>query len=247
MGNRNAWFRQKTLVITGGIVAILALVLVVALLLNRPPEAGPSNVVGISETPTGQQNAAPEQVETYESSCGLSGGSVDLPDKDFVNQIKWQESKGRKLGVSKTAGPGRMENGVWSCYARTPEGALLAMNNLTFQLGGLAESKAAWTQIATYQTVNETGTKALLADGMPTIPQTNDGEYRGIVIDGYTDNYADLSWYLYDKELLRPYVCSAKMQWQNGDWKMVLQNNGNLSSGCSHEEPQGDYVEWWTK
>lgn len=92
-----------------------------------------------SHRPTDSPPAPPasttDPVTTYDSACGLSGGTTELLTAP-PEGVEWQNVDGWYFPVSATAGPGLDAR---SCFARTPSGALLATYTISMLVDGLAE------------------------------------------------------------------------------------------------------------
>ncbi len=233
------------------IIAALAVVVVVLALWmvlgrsNAPATTTPPGSPSVASTstsgpvtPTG--TAGKPVGSNYDSACGLTGGTTTVP-ADTPPGVDWQNEGGFYFPVSKTAGPGRRTtNGPWSCFGRTPTGAVLAAYTISVRLSVAQGFKA----IATTQTVPGVGQEALLrqeqqrpSPGSVTVP-------RGFLVDSYTNDDATITFYLRQGTI--DATCSMHVQWfggPTGDWLLRLETDGGTSSGCTQGAPSR-YVPW---
>jgi hypothetical protein len=174
----------------------------------------------------------------YDSACGLSGGSTQIPTD--APPTTWNNLNGWYHAVSEAHGPGkRTENGPWSCFARTPMGAVMAAYTIPMRIA-MAEN---FTTVVQQQTVPGIGQTTLLAEGQP--PMTASPAIAlGFRVDAYTPSEATVSYYLSQNGA--QYTCSMHVQWfggSNGDWLLRPESNGDTYSGCVRGAPSR-YVAW---
>ncbi|MGI8647800.1 MAG: hypothetical protein ACR2JX_06205 [Mycobacteriales bacterium] len=192
---------------------------------------------------TRTSTARPPSDSTYDSACGLSGGTTTVPkiDSDVPN-IEWPNVKnGWYLPLSDQYGPGKHAgSGAWSCYSRTPMGAVLAGYTISMQVEGLADD---FTDAVKTGTMPGIGQNVLLAKGKqkisdsPVIP-------KGFVIDRYSNDEATVTFYLHTTQ--SAFTCSIEVAWDGGatgDWKLRLAANGQTPQGCI-TGPPSRYLPW---
>lgn len=192
-------------------LALLSAVLVVALIaslswivLNRgdgTPSAAPAPATSSAPpsaepAPSGPQPSATASTtdagKGVDSACGLRGGSTETPSGPMKG-VDWQNVDGWYLPVSRSTGPGkRTSDGPWSCYARTPSGAVLAAYTIAMRIDGVAKD---WESVVTEQSVPGVGQRARLATGPPTTSEAVTP--RGFKLDSYTDDAATITYYLH--------------------------------------------------
>lgn len=177
-------------------------------------------------TPTaepGDDNTTPA---TYDSACGLSGGTTELLTH-APSDVTWRNDDGWYFPVSPSAGPGTGS----SCFARTPAGALLAGYTISMLVDGLADDFA---RVVTDQTVPGVGQTVRLGQGALEKPTTVVIP-KGFVLDRYTNDEATMSFYL--RTAGQDVTCSFSVQWYENDWRLKLQQNGNTPGGCIAAPP----------
>lgn len=244
---------QRPRTIIAAVVAVIVLGLVAWLVLGRGSDNSAASAPPISPSPTTTTSAgggtlagtptpsASKPLDSnYDSACGLKGGTTSVPT-DTPLGVDWQNVGGFYFPVSETAGPrARPPSGPWSCFARTPTGAVIAAYTIAVRVSVAADFKAVVTQ----QTVPGVGQSALLAQGQQrpgngatTIP-------RGFLVDSYTNDDATVTFYL--RQASSDATCSMHVQWYGGaqgDWLLRLETDGGTSSGCI-QGPPSRYVRW---
>lgn len=189
-----------------------------------------------SETtsPPSEPTEAPDiAASTYDSACGLSGGSTELLQA-APEGVVWQNVDGWYFPVSETAGPGVDSR---SCFARTPAGSVLAVYTISMLVDGLADD---FVTVVTEQTIPGVGQTARLATGAQERPTTVVVP-KGFVLDRYTNDEATVSLYLSTQEI--DVTCSFTVQWSENDWKLRLQTNGQTPGGCIQSAPSR-FIPW---
>jgi hypothetical protein len=165
---------------------------------------------------------------TYDSACGLSGGTSSAPAS--APATDWQVSNGWYLPVTTAYGPGRRStNGPWSCFARTPYGAVLAAWTIADRVNLARDFSAVVRQ----QVLPGTGQSSLLRHGQDHA-QVMPPEPLGFRIDSYSNDAATVSFHT--RQAAADMSCSVQVQWQGGaqnDWVLVAQPNGELFTVCA--------------
>jgi hypothetical protein len=210
--------RRRTLVIAGSAAAVVLVGTVLGVGLSRSDPALPT------------MTASPAAAD---SSCGLPG-TVDETTAGATT-VTWTDVAGRPLPVSATDGPGaRDEKGPWSCYSRTRSGAVLAGYVIPLRIG-LADDRRAVIQ---QQTVPSPGQAVLLSS------VSNSSEIvtaRGFDIASYS---ADASTIRYRLSTANgEYTCTTDVRWFEGDWRLVVGDDGSTSSGCVRGVPD-EFTPW---
>jgi hypothetical protein len=209
---------------------------------NATPPTTPAPATSNSPSSSTVPAAAvpPPLGSNYDSACGLAGGTTTTPT-DTPPDVTWQNVSGWYLPVSKSAGPGkRTANGPWSCFARTPTGAVLAAYTIALRAAIAPDFNAVVTQ----QTVPGVGQDSLLKLGPPQ--QTSGvGIPKGFLVDSYTNDDATIVYYL-NYPTTGLFTCSAEVQWfggATGDWLLRLESNGDSFAGCIKGAPSRD-IPW---
>lgn len=220
----------------GAVLLVLVAVAVTLLVVERQDSGGdavasPTTEPTMAPSPTDPAPTA----EGYESACGLRGGSLQMPTQEPAD-LKWERIDGWAYPISPSAGPGRRPaDGPWSCFARTPMGAVLAAYTIDLRLAYVDDYAAAVRQ----QVVPGIGQQALLEKGQQPSEVVTDT--KGFVIESYSPDDAVVSLYVVHQS--RSFTCSIEVQWRNGDWALRALPDGSTASGCIESVPTR-YVAW---
>jgi hypothetical protein len=184
--------------------------------------------------------AQPALGSSYDSACGLTGGSSATPTA--APATDWQVVNGWYLPVTTTHGPGRRTtNGPWSCFARTPFGAVLAAWTIPDRI----ELAHDFTTVVRQQVIPGTGQGNLLRQGQDH-SQFVPPEPLGFRIDAYSNDAATVSFHM--RQAATDMSCTAQVHWQDGaqnDWVLVVQPNGDMFSVCAPlQDGAPQFVEW---
>lgn len=212
------WWAKKLFLASAGLVAVIAF-LGVYLALTRPDPAPPA---GLPPAATTAPHGAGE------SRCQLPAGpqaiSSDAPD------TTWALVGRMAAPSSPTAGPGQVEDdGFRSCYARSPQGALLAAaNNMVLS------ASPEHTVRATSELFAPGRGRDLLAQAQGRVSadelaqqvgQMPVMQIAGFRIEDYSQDQAIVTIVLrtQDGTLVGT---PAVMQWLDGDWRWWLSDSG---------------------
>ncbi|MFY0409916.1 hypothetical protein [Solicola sp. PLA-1-18] len=221
-------------------VVLIAIVALVTFLVVRSTDsdtdaASEPATPTASSAPPGPSDSAPSAGETYDSACGLRGGSLQEPTQQ-PDDLTFERVDGWAYPISKSAGPGRRDpQGAWSCFARTPTGAVVAAQVIGLRVGLASDFSA----VVRAQTVPGVGQNQLLQAGQPEGQGITDT--KGFVLESYSNDEAVVSYYLVQQG--RSFTCSQEVQWRDDDWKLRLGSDGSTSSGCVESAPSR-YVPW---
>lgn len=216
-----------------GVIALAAIIAVVPMLLGG---GGPT------PPPTAEPTAsAPTVADADKSICGLSGFETESNLTTAPNN-QW-ELVGTMAAPIETegAGPGVIEaDGFRSCYSHTGEGSLFAAVNAV-AIGTDGQLRPRMPEL-----VAEGPGKQALEDAINESVGGSDTSVRGQVA-GFKLSYSteqatvDLAINLNDGRLVS---LPLKMLWEDGDWKLALDAEGNLALGASALQSLGGYVPW---
>lgn len=184
------------------------------------PSASPSASTTISATPA--------------TRCGVGGGQQGVPRT--APKTEWDLVEGVALPKSQ-AGPGKIEGVVRSCFARTPEGALLAAS--TFAVSTQFDGRA-----TLYRARMSPGPErdALLSSASNAQPQTGDRlQIAGFRVVSYAEDQAVIAVAVRrDSNYI---VASYPLVWQGGDWLV----DGDPPGGYQPPQNTSDltgYIAW---
>ncbi|MGQ0846562.1 MAG: hypothetical protein ACT4QF_20760 [Sporichthyaceae bacterium] len=176
----------------------------------------------------------------YDSACGLAGGSTVTPAE--APAVQWQNFDGNWLPTSATQGPGVREvGGAWSCYGRTPTGAVLAALTIPGAMN-VADDYAA---VVRKQTAPGVGQVAAIKAGQPRFTADQTATPLGFVLNSYAEDgsAATVTFYVRARSTMT-LRCSTTVQWfggPTGDWLVRLTSDGNSVSSC--ERVADDYAD----
>ena len=207
-------------------VVVVAAVVVVAVhgSLTRSPGAGPATRAA---TPTASSTASAGE---RAAGCRTDDADQSVPT-ETPDDVSWRNAGPTLVPVSASAGPLHHTGPVWSCYARTPMGAVLAAHVIPAQL-----QTRRWRTVVDQSVVDDAGRDAFLkASEGQTFTPLSPGQVAqptGWQILTYTRDQATVetltataphAW----KETTRT------VAWNHGDWRLVM-----TPSGADGSEPQ---------
>ena len=219
--------RPRTLITAGAATAaVLVAGAVAGVTLTRPDET--------TASPNPPAQTSTVTTAAVESACGLPGTPGD--GTEGANNATWEKAGIVSLPVSKTDGPGkRVPTGPWSCYTRTPSGAVLAGITIALRADGAAEN---WQDVLRQQTMPGPGQDAALNGPLANAEQV---ALRGYTVAGYSADRATIRYYLHTPA--SDASCTTEVQWSGGDWRLVLGDDGSTSSGCAQGAPV-EFTPW---
>jgi hypothetical protein len=159
--------------------------------------------------------------------------------------VQWQNVDGAWLPVSTTAGPGRRSaTGPWSCFARTPTGAVLAALTISTRMGVATD----FAGVVKAQTLPGPGQEVQLKKGQERHPANDQALPVGFKVNSYDPAAATITFYVRQRGLTGR--CSSTVQWvggAGGDWLLRLAPDGSSVSACERvpDDLAGlDFVAW---
>ncbi|MCD5348423.1 hypothetical protein [Agromyces sp. S2-1-8] len=216
-----------------GVIALALIIAVVPMLLGGggktpPPTAAPTTT-------------APTVADADKSICGLSGFETES-DLTAAPANDWELVGTMAAPIdSEGSGPGVIEaDGFRSCYSHTGEGSLFAAVNAV-AIGTDGQLRPRMPEL-----VAEGPGKQALEDAINAAGGDADTSVRGQVA-GFKLSYGpeqvtvDLAIQLNDGRLVS---LPLKMVWEDGDWKLALDAEGNLALGASALQSLGGYIPW---
>lgn len=219
-------------IVVGAIVLAAIVVLVTSLLGGGENDADPT------PAPTTSTSADPGSADP--SVCGLEGfeGTSSLTT---APENEW-ELVGTVAAPTDAngAGPGTIDDGFRSCYAHTAEGALFAAVNYV----ALASDSRNVPRLPELVEPGP-GRDAALAAGGGGGSSSTRVQVAGFKINSYSADEAvvDIAWNVTSSGsalVSMPVV----LHWVDGDWKIVLDDNGQPPFAASPLENLGGYIPW---
>jgi len=219
------------------LVLVLAAVLGVNALRKDDGEQPPPPVATGTPEPTPSETA---DAAGDESVCGLEG--VELTGTvTTAPEAEWDLIGTTAAPTSPTAGPGVIEpSGLRYCYARTPEGALLAAANLFAMSAEPSLIRAMIEQSA----ADGPGRDVLLGMPEPTPgPSTVRAQIAGFQLLEYDGARATVDVAVRTSNNTQgafPYM----LVWEDGDWKMRVRDDGSPFAAPTQLPDLAGYVPW---
>jgi hypothetical protein len=209
-------------IISAVVVAIIVALGIILALLPRGggnPATGPSN--SGSATASTQPSAA-----AAASVCGLPSGDQAKP-ATTPTDTKWELVGKIAAPTSPTQfGPGKTEaNGLRSCFAHSPTGALYAASNVAV-LSATGKARLVYEQLA----VPSPERDALLNQPEPQETSAVTAQIAGFQIRSYD---ADRAVIVIAAKGSNGALVSVPvpLQWHGGDWKVVVPATGSTGGG----------------
>ncbi|MEE4544496.1 hypothetical protein V2S66_21265 [Streptomyces sp. V4-01] len=153
--------------------------------------------------------------------------------------IEWITVAGVRVPASPVAGPLLRRDGVWSCYARTPLGAVMAAHGITAHL-----STASWRSVAEQQIVPGVGRdRFVFQRGFVDVPDTPiTGGYAGFSVSDYSRTSAVVGMLIRREEsYFSTYIW---MKWVAGDWRIEPDPSGSLYSPLESRMTADGFTLW---
>ena len=232
-------FRSRRFVLALVVVGVIAICAVFVLISNL---VGGKNDAAPTTSPSSSASATPATpVDSDPSACGLKGYEAT----SSLN--KAPETTWALVGTSaaptdpKGAGPGVTDSsGFRSCYAHTATGALFAAANYV-ALGTDATMYDKQTSLIAPGAGREAAEKSLA--GGNNKPSGVRAQIAGFTITSYDSQNAtvDLVLNFSDGQLASGPV---KLLWVEGDWKVVLLDDGTMPIAPAGLENLGGYTPW---
>lgn len=203
---------------------VLIVVIVVAAIVLAVTSAG--NNAATSTTPT--STVAATAPDLSDSICGLPAGDQSIPTTNAPDST-WELIGRIAAPIDEEYGPGVIEaDGLRSCYAHSPVGALYAVAN--FYAQGSSDDLAVrnveeHVAPGPGQVISVEGVKESLADGTRGGSDDVSVQFAGFQFVSYDGASATID---IAGRTSAGVVFSAvtQVQWLDGDWKVVIQDNG---------------------
>lgn len=228
------WFIPAAIVIALVLVLVVVLVVVNLTRTTQTPAADPT-----SAAPSSTTSAVPAAARSV---CGLKGYETTNA-LSGAPSAQWQVVGTIPAPTDeKGAGPGKIDSsGFRSCYAHTAAGALFAVANFA-ALGTDATMYAKMPELV----VDGPGKDAIVKQFESNSGASTGGlraEIAGYKIDSYSADVAivDLALNYSDGTLVS---APLKVEWHDGDWKVVLADDGSFPIAPSQLQSLGGYTPW---
>lgn len=228
--------------IVSAVVVALILVLAVVLLLTRPSDDGTATPPPEAATPSA--STSPTDLEA--STCGLPAGDQAVPSSAPV-ATQWELVGTVAVPAAPDSyGPGEVVDGLRTCFARSPLGALYAASNIVASTSVPELREPVVQQLGVNSPGRDRALEALEAGGAGT------SAGGGVQIAGFTFLNYDESGAVVDLALRAAgddgqsgFVhAPVTLRWEEGDWKVVFAPDGSLGAGIGPIPDLTGYVPW---
>lgn len=232
----NMW-TQSRFVIAAVVVALIA-VMAVVLAVSGPG----GNDSTASPTPTVTESSTPRTSASTDSVCGLEPGDQTVPAA-APEDTEW-ELVGTVAAPTapEEIGPGVEEDGLRSCFARSPLGALYAAANLLATTSNPDQREALVRELTAEGPARQLALELLAAEGQQAASNTK-LQVAGFTFLNYDRDNAvvDLATRVDSGALAH---ISIALTWEAGDWKLVLAPDGRVSGDIGQIPDLTGYVPW---
>ncbi|KRE89758.1 hypothetical protein [Arthrobacter sp. Soil764] len=215
---------------------VVAIIVALGIILALVPRGGGTASPEPSTTSTSISSGEPSATSAA-SVCGLPSGDQAKPATTPAD-TKW-ELVGKIAAPTSPMqfGPGKTEaNGLRSCFAHSPTGALYAAANMT-ALSSAGKADLVYQQLA----VPSPELDAVLKSSPTAAPNSVTAQLAGFTFRSYEADRAviDLAF----KGANGTFVSiPVPLQWYEGDWKFVVPATGD--TGARQLSDLSGYVEW---
>jgi hypothetical protein len=208
---------------------------------GRPAAA--SGGPGHGPTPSADADRGGGRPDARPAGCRTDDSDQAKPTrapKDFT----WKADGTGLVPVSRTVGPLTFHGPVWSCYARTPMGSVMAAHAITDHL-----SYPGWREVVDRQVVPGAGRDALVesraaAGDKPTSGAPDGGGYAGFTVLSYDKKKSTVMFVVRVPGKDAYGTASVTLRWLDGDWKLAPDADGTVYSGMSQISGTKGFVTW---
>jgi hypothetical protein len=236
------FWQQRGWVLSAGFLLVLAILGGYALMTGEDDSASntttdrPSPTGGATPSGGGAGDDRPAGCQTDDS----DQKKPTAPPKD----VSWKANGTNLVPVSKTAGPLKFDGPVWYCFARTPMGAVFAAHAISDHFGF-----AGWREVAERQVVPGPGRDAFVAGrakekDTQVSGQPSGAVYSGFTVLSYNKREATVMALARIPQSSQHLAVSINLRWQDGDWKLVPDPDGEVYGGGSRVDGTDGFVTW---
>ncbi len=207
-----------------------------------PPAAAPTNPGGVGTNP-GPTPPTTATDPTRPTGCHTTGTDQTIPTGTPAG-VSWSLAKGVAVPSSASDGPVlHTAAGVGYCYADTPLGALLAASNLGRGTGTAAQIQQDGNEHSAVP--NEYSAQAAAQPSPPETGADTGAQLAGFRIISYSPSQASIALVISVTGNPGTYgVSTAAMEWNQGDWRVVLQPGPSPVVTTSSTTSLAGYVAW---
>ncbi|MFJ3855363.1 hypothetical protein ACIPRL_03975 [Streptomyces sp. NPDC090085] len=175
---------------------------------------------------------APGGAESRPAGCSTNDADQAVPSQSPAD-LKWMTYRTDLLPASPTAGPLKVDGPVWSCFAHTPLGAVLALHSISAKMGG-----SDWKVVTEKQLARGPGRDQFIArrskkaDNNKTGAPGSDGTYLGFRVLTATKDQVTTMVLMRTADGTHV-ALTVSTVWEDGDWKLRPTLTGSLTEGIS--------------
>jgi hypothetical protein len=238
------FWQQRGWILAAGFLLSMVALSVVAFVAGdeggeKKPEARLSATPSAAGSPgaTGQGDGRPAGCRTDDSDRTVP---TETPE-----HVQWKNAGSLPVPTSRTAGPLAYDDPVWSCYAHTPMGAVMAAHSITSWIG-----YPGWREVAEKQMLPGPPRDAFLEarakeKDKPLSAPPSAGAYAGFAVLSYTEERASVM-ILVEFGTEAYFSIPVDVQWHQGDWKLMLRPDGTYSPDPQVVRATDGFVTWGT-
>ncbi|MEU9214590.1 hypothetical protein AB0D27_43725 [Streptomyces sp. NPDC048415] len=236
------FWQQRGWILSAGFLLVLLVLAVFTMVTS-----GDEDPAGASADPSPTSSATPggggSGSDTRPAGCRTDDSDQAKPTQ-APGDFRWKADGTGLVPVSKTAGPLTYDGPVWSCFAHTPMGAVLAAHAITDHL-----SYPGWRQVVERQVVPGAGRDALVAsrsqdEDKPTSGKADAGGYAGFSVLSYNKQETTVMFLLRGPNAGTYGSASVTVRWKDGDWKLAPDTDGTIYSGMAQVSGTTGFVTW---
>ncbi|MEV6677773.1 hypothetical protein AB0N09_13035 [Streptomyces erythrochromogenes] len=201
---------------------------------SAPTAAGTASATG---------STAGQTTEGRPAGCSTNDTDQTVPTRSPAD-LKWMTYQTDLLPASPTAGPLKVEGPVWSCFARTPLGGVLALHAIWAKMGG-----SDWRTVTEKQIARGPGRDQLLAERgkLPVTDKTgapgSDGTFLGFRFLNASKDEVTATILVRTADG-RYGALTASAVWEDGDWKLRPTLTGSISESITSVSGTDGFVLW---
>lgn len=242
--DENPW-SQRSFMLAGGLVAIIALLAVVLTVTGSGEESTAPGVSEVDERP-------PMVSRAEEDGCQLPAGSQTVPTGS-LSDTDWELVGRMAVPVApEQYGPASREDGVASCYAQSPIGVLYAAANVIAAMTVPEKREAAADRLMARGPGRERLIAAIEATNEPG--EAEGGlQIAGFAFESYDGSSAVIDLALetttagvtnYDQLRRTGLVHLPMVMRREGDWKLSIPETGNPFGALERLPDLDGYTAW---
>lgn len=235
--------RRRTWGAAAGIVLVLAAVATVVLVTGnggnqrRPSAAGTAHPQAAS-SPAASPSASASPAA---GACRTAPSSTSIPTSP-PRDLAWRNVGAILAPTSASEGPTGYTGAIWSCYAHSPMGAVLATYDILDTL-----TSAQWKVVAEHEILPGPGQQAFIKAGdkqkyQPPKPGQV-AQPVGFQVVSYTPQQATISA-LAEDGTTQYQVTQTSVAWSGGDWKLVVEPDGSSGPDPQVVSSSAGFVLW---